>query len=486
MQGDEAFFLIAIRQPEATAFSVDSPFGPLSLMINAYVGTVKSGVMAVLFRLFGPSAEVLRGFGIACLALSGVLLFLFARRFAPAGAAALCALALLFDPAYVITTVLDWGPVALQHVFLLLTMIAAVRAIECRSARWAFASGLVAGLGIWDKALFVFPLAGFATALVVFRKRLPERRLLFSALAGAVLGAAPFLLLLMRPHPGDTASELARLDVPSLGIKAFQLRRTLDGTVLRDFVYQTGGQPASIAGGSRSVMAMACLLAAAALWPVRRSRYGRLAMATLAGAAAAWLSMSVIRDAGLSAHHTVLLWPAPYLLVLFTALAWQERKPRLAWVAAVAMGAVALQNARVTLESRRMAIAHGYAMNWTDAQYALAARLAGRDGAVLLGDWGMADSLYLASRGKLTLRMASDEYWKDSFDQQDRDNIAARLREAGPVTVVYRAGADQFFPNLRAAVEQVSASLGLAAEPPEIIADRTGAPRFELVTYRRR
>lgn len=485
MQGDEAFFLIAIRQPEATAFSVDSPFGPVSLMINAYVGTIKSGLMAVLFRWFGPSAEAVRGFGIACLALSGVLFFLFARRFAPAGAAAICATALLFDPAYVITSVLDWGPVALQHVFLLLTMIAAVRAIERRSSTWAFACGLVAGLGVWDKALFVFPLAGFAVALLVFCRRRPEQRLLLAAAAGVLLAAAPFLLLLMRPHPGDTASELARFDVPSLGIKAFQLRRTLDGTVLRDFVYRTGGQPASIAGGSRSVMAIACALAIAALWPVRRSRYGRLAMATLAGATAAWLSMSVIRDAGLSVHHTVLLWPAPYLLVLFTALAWGERKPRVAWFAPVALGLVALQNARVTLESRRMAIAHGYAMNWTDAQYTLASRLAGRNGAVLLGDWGMADSLYLASRGKLTLRMASDEYWKDSFDAQDLDNIAARLREASPVTVVYRAGADQFFPNLRAAVEQASASLGLAADPPEIIADRTGAPRFELVTCRR-
>lgn len=485
VQGDEGFFLVAIRQPEATAFPVQSPFGPLSLMVNSYVGPIKAGAMSVVFRLWDPSSVALRAFGIAALALSGVLFFVFVRRYSPPTLAALSTAALLFDPAYVVTSVLDWGPVALQHVFLLLTLLAAVRAIERRSWRWAFAAGLAAGLGIWDKVLFVFPLAGLAVAFLLFARRRLEWRLPVAAFAGVLLGAAPFVISLSQPHPGESAAELTRFDPASLPVKAGQVRRTLDGTVLRSFVVNTGGHGPSILGGSRTLMAAACIIAIAVLFPVRRSRYGQFAMATLTAAAVAWLSMSLVRDVGLGVHHTILLWPAPYLLLLFTVLAWRERLPSPAPLFTVVLVVVALQNFRVTVGVRQTAMQYGFTSNWTDAQYPLVARLAQRGGTVLLGDWGLADSLYLASNGKLALRMVSDEYWKPAFDDADLANIATRMTGLHQVTVVYRAGIDQFFPHLRATVDQVAGGLALTPGEPESIADRVGTPRFELITYRR-
>lgn len=488
LQGDEAFFLIALRQPEATACSVEIPgLGTVSLMVNSYVGTVKAAIMGVIFRVAGPSVLALRLFGDAALLLGGLLFHRFARRHAPAGIALLFTAALLTDPTYAVTSVLDWGPVALQHVFFLLTLIAAAAAAEHRSGRWAVLAGVSAGLGVWDKALFIFPLFGLLFALLLLsamRGQWREWRLLIPAAAGLAIAAAPFFYSLTQRHPGPAAADLARFDAGALSVKADQLARALDGTSIRGFLTNAGAS-VSIAAGSRTLLPFACVIALAMAIPVRRSRHGQFAIATLAGALAAWVSMALVRDAAIGVHHTVLLWPAPYLFLLFAGLAWRERWPRTAPALLTLAGVLALQNARVTADLRRAAMEHGFNVHWSDAQYRLAERLAQLEGAVLLGDWALEDAVYFASRGRLFPRKATDEFWKSGFDAADIRKIKDRLRAAEPLSLVYRTPADAFFPGVRPAVERAASELGLVAAGTEIVRDRVGAPRFEIVAYRR-
>jgi hypothetical protein len=492
LQGDEAFFLVALRHPETTAYSIEAPgIGRVSLMVNSYVGAIKAAIMGAIFHFAGPSILVLRVFGIAALALSGVLFFRLARNWAPVPLALACTAALLFDPAYATTAVLDWGPVALQHVFLLSALIALERAVKLGNSRWALLAGAAAGLGVWDKALFVFPLLAVLAALLtlsVFSGRWRDWRLALPALGGFVIGAAPFLLSVIDRSHGAAIGELARLDLSHFSIKAAQMIRTMDGTVLLGFVAHLDGTPPSLLTGSRTFLPLLCAVSAVALFPVLNRRYGQFALATLVGSVAGWLALALVRDVGFSAHHTILLWPAPYLFALFTALAWMERRPPLAPLFVAILAVVSIQNSRALIHLWRTAMSHGYTANWTDAQYPLASALigdAGPEKTILVGDWGLLEPIYLATGGRQELRMVTDVYWKGGFEQEDLDEIAARMSGARQVAIVFRTPDDSFYPHVRPAVEEVAQTTGLSLAFTRVIADRLGVPRYDIVIYRR-
>jgi hypothetical protein len=492
LQGDEAFFLIAIRQPETTAYSLDVPgLGVVSLMINSYVGTIKAGILALLFRMGGPSVVAARLFGLGALLLSGALFYRLVRRFAPRGWAWLFAAALLLDPSYAVTSILDWGPVALQHIFLLLVLLGLLRAIEHRSSFWAWVAGLCAGLGMWDKALFVFPLFGAAVALLLlsaWNGRWREWRMAIPFAVGAAIGAAPFLLSLTQRAAGPSAIDLAQFELRDFGLKAVQMARTLDGTILRGFLANMDATPDSITAGTRTFGLWLGLVSLALLAPVVRSRFGSVALAVIVGGTVAWAAMALVRTAAYAAHHTILFWPAPFLFLLFVALAWTERKPRLAQAVLPLLALAAFQNARVLFELRQTAMRHGYAKNWTDAQYPTVEALLAESAAgsrVLLGDWGLKESIYLLSHGRLDLPMVSDVYWQPDLRPEDLQEMAERMEGAERVALVYRVPADAAFPHVRPAAEQAALGRGFLPGGVRVIADRVGAPRFEIVSYRR-
>jgi hypothetical protein len=173
---------------------------------------------------------------------------------------------------------------------------------------------------------------------------------------------------------------------------------------------------------------------------------------------------------------------------LFAVLAWRERRPALATAVLAAVAVVAAQNARVLVNLRSAAMARGWAVNWSDAQYPLSARLlefSGPGRAVLAGDWGLLEPAYLITGGRLDPRMITDVGWKDSFDAEDRSEIAARMQGFEMVTVAYRTRADALYPHIRPAVEEIARACGFQTADVTTVTDRLGVPRFEIVRYRR-
>jgi hypothetical protein len=110
--------------------------------------------------------------------------------------AAVVAAVLATNPAYVIHTVYDNGTVVVWMTIVGLLALAARRWVDHPSASTAFMVGLVMGLGVWNRANFVWMLVSvvLAAALVYRKQVVPPARQLAALGFGGLIGGAPFLL----------------------------------------------------------------------------------------------------------------------------------------------------------------------------------------------------------------------------------------------------------------------------------------------------
>jgi hypothetical protein len=114
------------------------------------------------------------------------------------------------DCLFLLTTCFDWGPVAIQHLLLVAAMLLFVRFHESGSAKALAAGAFCLGLGLWDKAIFAWSIAGLAAACLAVCPRALMRRF---SLRHAGIAAASFVVGAFRAgdlhvaHPLETARE---------------------------------------------------------------------------------------------------------------------------------------------------------------------------------------------------------------------------------------------------------------------------------------
>src|SRR6266852_4358670 len=98
---------------------------------------------------------------------------------------------------FILTTCFDWGPVALQHVLLVADLLLVLKFAVSANPLALFCGFCCFGLGMWDKALFIWMLGGVVVAgLVVFHREVGSRltwRNVGLAAAGFCVGALPLL-----------------------------------------------------------------------------------------------------------------------------------------------------------------------------------------------------------------------------------------------------------------------------------------------------
>ncbi len=183
-------------------FDLRLPFTstPLPLRAYYYIGSLPALPFYPFWKLAqDPAAARLAG---ACFFLLGTIL---AARLLRVGASAIVTASLVF-PVWLVTFLVDEGPVGLSAVLLLAALLALRRALQAptsaASAGWAAAAGLALFLGLWTKLVFAWWLpavAAFAwdearrqglSLAAAARRRLP------ALLAGAAFLAAPTALLL--------------------------------------------------------------------------------------------------------------------------------------------------------------------------------------------------------------------------------------------------------------------------------------------------
>ncbi|MEK7407105.1 MAG: glycosyltransferase family 39 protein [Acidobacteriota bacterium] len=505
-QTDEVLFSSVIYEPRYLEGWVQIFKHRVPTMVMSYIGSLKALLYIGLFKLWPPSPWSVRLPVIVAGAATVWLFFLLlrdtlGRRAAVAGAAMLAT-----DTTFLLTTTFDWGPVALQHLLLVGGLVLLVRSqrVERRPNLALAGAFFLFGLGLWDKAIFVWMLSGLGLALLVVYPRellraLSLRRVVI-ALTALCLGATP--LIIYNARSGGATFAGAQYSGERFATKARFLVHALDGSSLFGYVVRedTGHRrseapdplerislaASDAAGQPRINLLVPALALAVALLPfIWRTPARRVVLFALIGMAVGWLQMALTRDAGGSTHHVVLLWPFPHLVIAAAFAAASRRLRRFGLAAlAVVLAVLCASNLLVTNEHLAQFVRNGGPAIWTDAVYPLTTALeeAGRPPVTVL-DWGIVDCLRILGRGRLPLHQAIDLASKETLNPADRRSLDWSLSSPQRVFVSHTAG-EEAIPGVGARFEAHASQAGFRKELLRVIHDRHGRPVFEVSRFR--
>ncbi len=503
IQNDEALFSSPLFNTLGTSLWSRLRHFDIPLMVMSYLGSVKSLLYIPIFQLFGASVWTVR---LPMILVGTVTVFVFyqlvshllGRRAALAGAFLLAT-----DPLFVMTNTFDWGPVALEHLFLVTGVWALCRfgleygfctedaPIWNSRRRWLVLGFLCFGLALWNKAIFIWGLSGLtvgslATIWPRIRRDLTLRHAGLAA-AAFLVGALPLVVYNLRAR-GATVAENAHLELSAVGSKWTQLESALQGSGVFGYIaaeewVEPRKEPTSaVQKGSVWVRSQVgerrrtgfywvlggLLLLVPVWWRSRVAWFGLLFSAT------AWLAMAATHDAGGAAHHTVLLWPMPILFAL--AVFSRLLKP----VLGLASVALIVSNLLVFNQFYSQLIQFGAWDTWTDAVLALSDGMEERAGqTVYITDWGMFDTLNLLHRGRLQLRIASGPLQPDQPSAAEIEDLRRMLRDPGAIFVGH-VPEREAFRGVGAHLETQAAAIGLRREVLRTVADSNGHPVFEV------
>ena len=468
---DEVMFLSPLFPPHSSAFYWDTALGRVPLLLMPYLGATKSLAYALLVQWLPPGPVVVR---LPVVLLSCATLVLFLRlvsRVADRRTAIVATALLAADTTFVLCTSLDWAPAAVQLFGWVLLGNLAIRAAERPGAALLAAIGLLAGLLVWNKAVFLFSLAGALLAAgIVFRdplRRVSLRTLLILICAFSA-GSLPLVLYNVSSGMGTWSAREALQDYGP-GFKVSAAVRTLDGSIFNGYMFAESPARAStmsrVAGAlpRRDLLAVALLVSALVL-PWARKR--RLLPFAWMAALFTFLLMLPFRNAGAGPQHIVLLYPLPHLIVALTFVSsgWL-RKPGIFVVAAVFCAGLLL-----TLDYRLQMSANGLTAYWTDAIYGLDRELREEQVTdVVAADWGIEEPLRALSKGRI------------GIVREDQIALAA-LRENGgrKLRIVAHAAAFTLYPQRFRALRESADAAAVVLVPSAHVSDAQGRVMFDI------
>ena len=491
IEDDEVLFAAPILHlPDAANFSVYVFHKQFPLMLLNYLGALKSWVYFPIFASAPPSVLTVR-LPVLVIGSLTVLIFVWLLERTGGGIVAwFGGLLLATDTMFLFTTCFDWGPVALQH-FLSMAGIALLWKFVTAGSRWALWGGFFSfGLALWDKALFVWLFSGLIVATIaIFPRELWSRlsaRNLGLAAGGLCLGALPLLAYNAASNLATFRSN-ASFNLAQLPSRLHALRITWDGQILWGYMVHAPWSPGApraaatvldwISGAVHSVAgfryhnelepAFWIALALVPLLWFTRSR--RTLLFCLIAMAVAWFQMAVTKDAGLGAHHVVLLWPLPHWFVavaLVEASRWKPLEWRRAGLVLLSAGMIFLagENLLLTNEYLYQLTRYGSLGNWSDAIYQLADEVGRMEPAHFVADdWGIANGLGVLRGGNVSLLRTDD--WNGG-------------RFAKDVWIGHAGASEKIIEAARTA--------GFEKQLIKTVPDRSGRPFFEIFRFARR
>ncbi len=506
-QYDEVLFADCIYAPDSIEFAAQWGSTQVPVMLMTYIGSLKAALYAPVFHVLGNNHLSLRIPVLLCGAATVFLFFLIARRLAGTKAALVVSLLLATDAVFLLTCVFDWGPVALQHLLAGTALYAGFRYAESNSAAWLFLSSLATGIALWDKAIFIWLLAGFGVALLLCFWRevvtiLRSSRLAAAALGGFLLGAAPFIYY-NGTHQMRTFAANAEVDesVP-FSFKLHMIDRTMDGSGLFDYIVreQPEGYPTNLRlwekgplwlsgklRAPRSSWQHLLLVAALLFLPLTWSgEHRRPAVFLLLGTVFSALLMMTTRNAGASQHHTILLWPVPQLLLVLVLGSISTRWPRRG--AALALGVTlccVASNAVILNQYLAQFISSGPTMIWTNAIRPLVNELGKHHGRlVFAADWGISEQVQFYGAGRIGFHRAADGVVLTLDEPLSQAFVEKQLADPKNLFVTHTEGREAFV-GVRKKLIEFAAARGFRDEILQVIKDRHSVPIFEIHEFRR-
>ncbi len=429
----------------------------LPLMVMDYVGTVNTYLAIPVFAAFGVNVTSVRLLPILLAALSLLLAYRLAVRLFDWRVAALTVLLAAVDPSYVFFSRMGNHVTSVMTVFALGSLLAFLHWRESRRTRWLALGGLLLGLGLWAKVLFLWWIAALVVAFCVerfVRSGLWSARLrsgLWSAttpvvalprplrrqecpiqrgrlsshstnaavvrrnarpwaivLAGCLIGSAP--LWLYNLASGGTIISFTRNavvtenGVRNLNVLANLVAAVQSFGVLLDgrYFWFMGGQFANVV----NVVGFVAALAASVLL-IRRRPAWRTGLVLVISVIVVIVAASAFTVSGIWATHLYILLPLPQMaaglgVVLVAETLAQSRR----WLQAVMIGLVLLggmlANYQVCAQYETALERSRGLSRFSDAIYELADWLDRHQYATVYAvDWGMQKNVQILTQGRV-------------------------------------------------------------------------------------
>jgi hypothetical protein len=512
LQEDEVLFATPIfHVPSATVFDAQIFHWQVPLMLMTYLGTLKTVLYFPILTSIRPSTLTVR---LPVLIIGTLTVWLFIWLLKATGGRTIAwvgGLLLATDTTFLLTTCIDWGPVALQHLLSVAGLALAFK-FASEGSRWALWLGFFCfGLALWDKALFLWLFSGLILAtILVFPRELWSRCSLGNfglAAFGLCLGALPLLAYNATSNLATFRGN-ASFNPAQLPSRLHALRIGWDGDIFWDSMIHAPWAPGapreagtalermsavvrSLAGVHRHnelepALWVALALAALLCFTPGFTRARKTLLFCLIATTVAWIQMAITKDAGAGAHHIVLLWPMPqwFLAVAFAeASLLQPLRWRGAGAVALAAGMVFLagENLLLTNEYFYQLANYGALHSWSDAIYRLSREVGGiQSPYFMVDDWGIVNPLLVLSDGRVPLLVTDDSFLAPGITEAGRAWDQARLAE--DVWIGHTPPYQQI-TGANEKIVQGARSAGFEKQIIKTVPDRNGRPVFEIFRF---
>ncbi len=473
------------------------------VMIIPYLGAFKAWLYQPLLRYLDVTPFVLRLPTLLVGAGSVWIFFILLDRVSGRRAAIAGALLLATDSSFVLATSFDFGPVVFLHFLLLSGTLLLLLFDRTRSLSYLGVGFFCFGLGLWDKALFIWMLAGLgAAALVAFPSRLRELlspvRVMVAATCLCV-GASPLIYYNVISRGATLRAASSSDDVAPFPQKLLVLRKTLDGSVLFGFLTDESGSGIPQASSRRvdriSVAVNSAVGAVRTNWTAYAfvASLGLIPWLWFTGArravifavvymAVCWALMLILPGTGAAMHHVILLWPfPPFLIGISGAQVSYRWGHRGAWALGLVLSLLLVRNVLLLNQYLARLATNGTAAIWTDASNPLFEYLEELNAKrLVIVDWGYSATLCLLSDGRLPLTDISFDLLSPAAHAE---NIGSLITDRQTLFVDYAAGFE-VFPGVHERLASIAQKNGYSRQVVETVFDRNDRPRFEVVRYR--
>ncbi|HEX5398979.1 MAG TPA: hypothetical protein VFY06_08015 [Verrucomicrobiae bacterium] len=399
---------------------------PFPLFVQPYLGAVKCWLLLPAFKVFGATLKVLRATNLFLSVIALLIFMLWTWRWLGLATALLAGALLALDPAFVYACGLDWGSLLPSMLCRFAGFFLVLLAWRRQRALWAFLSGVVFGLGFFNKIDFAVLLAGTGLAAACAYGKPATRFLLrprigVPLILGFLLGAGPMLLALpfiistiltqgAPGNPGELAEKIQTLFAMYDGSYFYRL---MDAGGLFDKMYEFPPPVWTPFG--------ALLLAAAGVWlaggrrPASDDPNRRTGMFLILATGFVTLGVLILPGA-VRIHHATLVYPFPHLIIAVCVVSlWKQPWKTLIhrriahWLTAALLLLLAACECFAIARTRHLIHETGGRGWWSDALVRFSSDVKDRPGLVIVSlDWGFNEQLeFLTDAPRL-----EESFWK--------------------------------------------------------------------------
>ncbi len=409
----------------------------IPLMLMEYIGALKAWIYAPLYAWLGTTAAVTRIPVILVGSATLALVYSLVRKVFSPGAATWCLLLIATDPTFIFANKLDWGPASLMLFLQSASLYLVFRWLTGSGERFLFGAAFLAGLGLFNKLIFVWYLGSLLIAFPVcfgpeIRRRL-KLKTLGTAIGAFLIGCLPLLAFnVVQPlatfsHRSTITKDLRE----ALRQRLDLFRTTLDGSAIYSMVNQASiADPEDPSATARAKSAgvigqgLASLPAKPGLMPYaflaallvipllywRKAFHHSRAVGFFALQLLLMALLIVLSNEAGGPHHAIAVYPLPHILTGYAISALpaafgRGRSFGIKMSATLAtLCGLAVVISHLSLDSRYVSsfAARGGVGNWSDAIYDLAAFAKQHpDKSFVLMDWGFNSQLLLLSGGQI-------------------------------------------------------------------------------------